>query len=164
MSASLSRLEEIVAPVVRAHGLELVQVQQVPQRGTLVLRVTIDRVGSERGPGHGVSLADCQAVSRDLGPALEVEEAVPGAYRLEVSSPGLDRALVRLEDFDRFAGHEVKLSTAQPQPDGRGGQRRRFRGLLRGTRDGRVLLTVDGAELELELGLIAKANIVPRFD
>ncbi|MCZ7683099.1 MAG: ribosome maturation factor RimP [Sandaracinaceae bacterium] len=128
-----ARIESVVEPVCRAHGVELVQVALVTEHGQAVLRIVIDRPGSERGPGAGVSLADCQAVSRDLGPALDVHDVVPGAYRLEVSSPGLDRPLVKLRDFERFAGREVKVQTRAPIPDGRGGERRNFRGQLLGS-------------------------------
>jgi ribosome maturation factor RimP len=158
------RMESIVEPVCRAHGLLLVQVALVTERGQAVLRVVIDRAGSERGPGLGVTLADCQAVSRDLGPALDVHDAVPGAYRLEVSSPGLDRPLVKLADFERFAGREIKVQTREPIPDGRGGERRKMSGQLLGVDGEKVRIQVDGSELQLPYTEIMKANVVHRFD
>jgi ribosome maturation factor RimP len=160
-----SRIEAIAEPVCRAHGLDLVQVAMATEHGQAVLRVMIDRPGSERGAGLGVTLADCQAVSRDLGPMLdENEDAIPGHYRLEVSSPGLDRPLVKLADFDRFKGREVRIQTRTPRPDGRGGERRNFRGNLVGIDGETVRLEVDGNEMALPHSEIAKANVVHRFD
>jgi ribosome maturation factor RimP len=158
------RIEALVEPVCRAHGLELVQVAIATDHGHSVLRVTIDRPGSELGAGAGVSLADCQAVSRDLGPALDVHDAVRGSYRLEVSSPGLDRPLVKKPDFERFAGREIKVQTKTPRPDGRGGERRNFTGRLIGIDGEMVRMEVDGSALELPHAEIAKANVVHRFD
>lgn len=160
-----ARIESVVDPVCRAHGVELVQVALVTEHGQAVLRIVIDRPGSERGPGAGVSLADCQGVSRDLGPALDVhDDLVPGAYRLEVSSPGLDRPLVKLRDFERFAGREVKVQTRAPIPDGRGGERRNFRGQLLGVDGGKVRIEVDGGELQLPHTEITRANVVHKFE
>lgn len=157
-------IEAVVEPVCRAHGVELVHVVKAAERGGAVLRVLIDRPGNTGEPGEGVTLADCQAVSRDLGPALEVHDAVPGAYRLEVSSPGLDRPLVKLRDFERFAGREIKVTTFAPQPDGQGGERRKFQGTLLGADGESVRLEVDGSELQLPHSEISKANVVYRFD
>lgn len=158
------RVEAIVEPVCRAHGVELVQVALVTEHGQAVLRVIIDRPGSEEGPGMGVNLADCQGVSRDLGPALDVhEDLFPGAYRLEVSSPGLDRPLVKIGDYARFAGREIKVQTRAPRPDGRGGERRNFRGQLLGIDGETVRIEVDGSELQLPHAEIAKANVVYHF-
>jgi ribosome maturation factor RimP len=160
----MDRIEAIVEPVCRAHALELVQVALVTEHGEAVLRVVIDRPGSEGGPGLGVSLADCQAVSRDLGPALDVHDVVQGRYRLEVSSPGLDRPLVKLRDFERFAGREIRVQVRTPVPDGRGGERRNFRGKLLGIDGEKVRVEVDGSELQLPHAEIARANVVHKFD
>jgi ribosome maturation factor RimP len=160
-----NEIEAIVDPVCRAHGVELVQVAHVTEHGQAVLRVLIDRPGSERGAGLGVSLADCQGVSRDLGTALDANEnVVPGHYRLEVSSPGLDRPLVKPADFERFAGRQIKLQTKTPQPDGRGGERRNFSGQLLGIEGETVRIEVDGQQMGLPFSEIAKANVVHRFE
>lgn len=153
----LDRLREIVGAVCVAHGVELVDARFVTQRGA-VLRVLIERVTD--GEGSGVTLADCQAVSRDLSTALDVEDgAAPGgAYRLEVSSPGVERPLFTERDYERFAGREVKVQTAQPH-----GGRRRFTGVLEGIEDGLVTLTVDGQRVSLPHGDITKAHLVFRF-
>jgi ribosome maturation factor RimP len=154
----LEQLRELVAPVCHAHGLELVDARFVTDRGA-VLRVLIERPEGGAG-GAGVSLADCQAVSRDLSTLLDVEnQAVPsGSYRLEVGSPGLDRPLLSLRDFERFAGREVDVRTNHPFAG-----RKRLQGMLRGVEGEHIKLDVDGQELVVPLTEIAKANLVFRF-
>lgn len=182
-------LEAIVEPVCRAHGLELVEVAYVREHGAMVLRVLIDRevpevppesIDGAAGtvasatvasatvvPGSGVSLADCQAVSRDLSTALDVNERVApgGRYRLEVSSPGVDRPLVRPRDFQRFAGNEVKVQTKLPLDDT---GRRKVQGVLRGLGTdpvrGEVVEVEDsGKTWAIPLHEVVKAHIVYRF-
>lgn len=157
-------IERIVEPVCRAHGLELVQVVQTSAHGSAVLRVVIDRPGSEQGPGMGVTLADCQAVSRDLGPALDVHAAIDGRYRLEVSSPGVERPLVKLRDFERFSGREIEVRLRAPRTAGPREGRRTLRGQLLGVEGDTVRLEVDGSELQLPHSEIAKAKVVHRFE
>lgn len=154
--------EPIVAPVCRAHGVELVQVRKVAERGGSVLQVIIDRPGGTEG-GSGVTLADCQAVSRDLGAALDVHDVVGGNYRLEVSSPGLDRPLVKLSDFERFAGKLVDIRTRAPWPDGRGGERRKFKGRLSGVDGEHVRVSVDGTDVSIPHVEIQRANVVYEY-
>jgi ribosome maturation factor RimP len=158
----LERLREVAGVVCSAHGVSLVDARFVVQRGT-VLQVLIER--PDAPPGHsGVTLDDCQAVSRDLSTALDVEdEALPrGAYRLEVSSPGVERPLVRPHDYVRFAGCQARIKTRVPVAE-----RRNFAGTLRGTsaRDDSVLveMTVEGREVEIPFDAIAKAHLVFRF-
>jgi ribosome maturation factor RimP len=154
----LEKLRELVAPVCRAHGLELVDARFVTDRGA-VLRVMIERPDAT-AEGAGVSLADCQAVSRDLSTLLDVEhEALPGgSYRLEVGSPGLERPLLSRRDFERFAGREVDVRTNRPFEG-----RRRLQGVLRGVEGEEIKLDVSGQELVVPLTEIAKANLVFRF-
>lgn len=156
-------LETIVEPVCRAHGVDLVQAIRVTERGEAVLRVLIDRAGSDDRDGSGVTVADCRAVSRDLGPALDVHDVISGRYRLEVGSPGLDRPLVKLSDFARFSGRTVKVKMHVAQPDGKGGQRRKFQGQLLGLNGANVRLEVDGSELSVPHSEIARANVVYEF-
>lgn len=162
-------LTAIIEPVCLAHGLELVDVQLSREPGGAVLRVLIDRERPELAsegavqPGSGVSLADCQAVSRDLSVALDVNEHVAPKirYRLEVSSPGLDRPLTKAKDFARFAGHEVRIQTRLPYPPE--SNRRRFSGVLKGI-EGETVRVEDGpAVFEIPLSAIAKASLVYRF-
>ena len=161
----------VIDPVCLAHGVELIDVSIAREPGGAVLRVLIDRErpelateGEPPQPGSGVSLADCQGVSRDLSVALDVNEAVAPKirYRLEVGSPGLDRPLTRRRDFERYAGHEVRVQTRMPLPAGET-PRRKFNGVLRGLDGDNVRLDDGAASFEIPLASIAKANLVYRF-
>jgi ribosome maturation factor RimP len=154
----LQQLSSLIDPVCQAHGLALVEVSFTTQHGR-VLQVLIERPDQADGRS-GVSLADCQAVSRDLSTVLDVEgEALLlGAYRLEVSSPGIERPLVARRDYERFAGREINLRTSHPI-----GGRRRLQGVLRGIEGDVVKLNVSGEELFVPLADIAKANLIHRF-
>jgi ribosome maturation factor RimP len=158
-SSRLAQLRQVVEPICAAHGLALVDARFTNEHG-FVLKVLIERPGSDARSGAQVSLDDCQRVSRDLSTALDVAEGVApqGAYRLEVGSPGLDRPLFSLADFQRFAGEDVKITTFKPV-DGR----RRFSGKLAGIEGQQVLLEQDGQLIKLQHDEIAKANLVYRF-
>lgn len=158
-SSRLAQLRQVVKPICATHGLALVDARFTNEHG-FVLKVLIERPGSDAKSGAQVSLEDCQRVSRDLSEALDVQEGVApqGAYRLEVGSPGLDRPLFSLADFERFAGEDVKITTFKPV-DGR----RRFSGKLTGVEGQQVLLEQDGQLIKLQLDEIAKANLVYRF-
>lgn len=143
------QIERLAGPVALDLGLELVQVQYRREAGGWVLRLLIDRDG-------GVKVEDCKRLSRELGDVLDVEDPIPTPYRLEVSSPGLDRPLVKPEDFQRFAGQRIVLQTEAPISG-----RKKFTGELVGLRDGVVLIEVDGTRYEIEQAGIATANLVP---
>ncbi len=159
-------LEALAQPICRALGLELVDVRIAREPGGSVLRVLIDRA---RPPGvpmneGGVSLDDCTDVSRDLSTALDVTEEgghglLSGNYRLEVSSPGVDRPLVKLNDFVRFAGETVKMTTRMPIATP-AGERRKLQGKLLGITGRDVRLTQDGHEVLVPHAEIVKANLV----
>jgi ribosome maturation factor RimP len=155
-SEHLSRLRQVIEPVCAAHGVSLVDARFTTEHG-FVLKVLIERPGATAKSGAGVSLEDCQLVSRDLSTALDVaEDAAPqGAYRLEVGSPGLDRPLFALHDFIRFAGESVRVQTRSPVAG-----RRRFSGKLIGVEGDAVKLETDGQLVTLQLEEIAKANLV----
>lgn len=159
-------IEEIAEPVCRARGVELVDVQWTADRGGPVLRVLIDRErpDMEYGqPGSGVSIDDCQGVSRDLSTALDVHEKVvpSGRYRLEVSSPGLDRPLTKRRDYERFAGREIKIQTRSPLPGTP--DRKKVQGVLTGL-DGDVVRIEEGStKWDVPFAEIVKANLVFRF-
>jgi ribosome maturation factor RimP len=164
--AIISTLETIVEPVCLAHGVELVEVRHVPQKDGAVIRITIDRARADGKEGSDITLTDCTDVSRDVSAALDVhEDAVPGAYHLEVSSPGLERPLVKPADFERFAGREVALRTLTPVGPTK---QRKFQGNLKGlmrSDDGAefVELNVNGSELSIPFDSITQANLVYRF-
>ena len=153
-------MEQLIDPICRAHGVELVDVRYQRERGGAVVRVIIDRPRADEVEGSAVSLEHCTNVSRDVSAALDVhEDLLPsGAYRLEVGSPGLDRPLVKLSDFERFAGREVKLRTKAPI-----GNRRNFQGQLLGVHDQDIELDQDGQLIRIPYAEVAQANLVYRF-
>jgi ribosome maturation factor RimP len=153
-------LERLIDPICRAHGVELVDVRYLREPKGAVIRIIIDREVPGLEIGSGVSLEDCTGVSRDVSTSLDVhEDLLPsGAFRLEVSSPGLERPLVKLSDFERFAGREVKLRTQSPIR-----QQRRFRGRLVRVVEQSIVLEQDGEVVLIPHGEIAQANLVYRF-
>ncbi len=153
-------LEPLIDPICSAHGVELVDVRCLREPSGLVIRVIIDREVPGLEVGSGVSLEDCTGVSRDVSTALDVHDDLfpSGAYRLEVSSPGLERPLVKLADFERFCGREVKLRTQTPIQ-----RQRRFRGKLLRVVDQSIELDQDGKVLLIPHADIAQANLVYRF-
>jgi ribosome maturation factor RimP len=147
-------LRELIEPVVEAAGLELVDAALVRGRQPWLLRVTIDTpVGDGR-----VGVDACAALSRELGTHLDAADAIPVSYRLEVSSPGLDRLLAREKDFAAACGAEIALETRQPL-DGR----RRFRGTLVAFEGGVARLRVDGSECAIPFDAVARAHTIYHF-
>jgi ribosome maturation factor RimP len=138
--------------------VELVDVRCLREPAGMVIRVNREVPGVE--VGSGVSLEDCTGVSRDVSTTLDVhEDLIPsGEYRLEVSSPGLERPLVKLADFERFSGREVNVRTQTPIE-----QQRRFRGTLLRVVGQSIELDQDGKVLLIPHGDIARANLVYRF-
>ncbi|HET6304183.1 MAG TPA: ribosome maturation factor RimP [Myxococcota bacterium] len=147
-------LREWIEPVVESHALELVDVELHKGRGPWILRVILDTpVGDGR-----VGVEVCAGVSRELGTHLDAHDAIPVRYRLEVSSPGLDRVLGREKDFAAARGCEVHVETQRPQ-DGR----RRFQGELLDLDAETLRMQVDGAEVRIPFAEVAKANKVYHF-
>jgi ribosome maturation factor RimP len=142
----------LLQPLVEELGYEFVGLDHQSNPKNTVLVIYIDQPG-------GIAVEDCERVSREVAALLDVEDPIPGHYNLEVSSPGLDRPLFTLEQFERFRGEQVRLSLYAPQ-DGR----RKFKGQILGAENGKIRLDQDGAEVELELGNIAKARLVPDYD
>ena len=138
----------MVEPVVTGMGYELVDAQA--SGGGRLLRLFIDKPG-------GVTLEDCEAVSRQMTRVLAVEGI--DYERLEVSSPGLDRPLRKGADFARFAGHKAEVRMRTPDATGR----RRFVGVLRGAEAGRVDIEVEGKTIALELDDVERARLVPEL-
>ncbi len=149
MNESARRVKEMIAPAVNALGYELLGVEHHAAPRRSLLRVYID---SEAGIG----VDDCERVSYQVSGILDVEEPIAGTYDLEVSSPGPDRPLFEPSHFARHCGSQVRIRLDWPL-DGR----RSFRGVLRGYRDGNILIDVDGAEQALPFGRIGSARLVP---
>ncbi|MRX49272.1 ribosome maturation factor RimP [Paracoccus sp. S-4012] len=125
------RLAEIVQPVIQDMGYELVRLRLQGGR-TATLQIMADR------PEGGINVEDCGDISIAVSAVLDVEDPLEDAYHLEVSSPGIDRPLTRLKDFETFEGYEVRLETSQPI-DGR----KRFKGVLAGVEGNEVLLNLE---------------------
>lgn len=151
MEQSKSKEWKIVEPVVESMGYELVGVELMRHGRDCTLRVYIDKPA-------GVTLDDCAAVSHQLSGVMDVEDPIQLPYRLEISSPGLDRPLFKVSDFERFAGSTAKIKLAVPLAG-----RRNFTGVLSGMRDSRVRVEVDGELFELDFDHIERARLVPQF-
>lgn len=152
MVAKQARLEELITPVVESFDCELWGLEYRAQGKRSMLRIYIDR------PEVGVMLEDCERISRQVSSVLDVEDPITGEYTLEVSSPGLDRPLYKIEQYKLYVGSQVSLRL-RVAFDGR----RKFSGLLKGVENDEVVLEVDNEEYLLPFELIDKASIVPSF-
>ena len=141
-------LAKLLEPVVERLGYELVDLE-VRLGGNGLLRLYIDQP-------EGIDLEDCEKVSRAVSALLDVEDPLPGNYNLEISSPGLDRKLTKIEHFQRFMGETVKVQTRFPIEG-----RRRFRGTLVSSDDENIVVEVDGESHSLPLKTIDTARLVP---
>ncbi len=144
------RLAAIVGPTLDGMGYELVRVAVLGRE-----RPTV-QIMADRADGSQISIEDCEAISHAVGAVLDVEDPLPGAWQLEVSSAGIDRPLTRAKDWTRFAGHQARVEMQFPV-DGR----KRFAGVVLGA-DGDVarLRLDDGAEVSLRLDAIRRAKLV----
>jgi ribosome maturation factor RimP len=147
-------LRNLVEPVVEDAGFELVDLTLQRGRPPWSLRVTVD---THEGDGR-VPVDRCAQVSREIGTQLDATDAIPSAYRLEVSSPGLDRVLARQKDFAAAQGSDVALETRTPL-DGR----RRFRGRLVDFADDIARILIDGVEYAIPFADVAKAKVIYEF-
>ncbi len=149
-----ARVAEVVAPVIEDMGFRLVRARMIDHNG-LTMQIMAER------PDGTMSVGECEAISKALSPVLDVEDPVPQAYNLELSSPGIDRPLVRRSDFETWAGHIAKIETAYLL-DGR----KRFRGHLVSVEGDSVLMRRDNAakgeekEAAIPFDAIASASLV----
>jgi ribosome maturation factor RimP len=144
-------IAELLRPTIEDMGCELWGVDLMTQGRHGLLRVYIDRE-------EGVTVDDCERVSRQISTLLDVEDPIQGAYTLEVSSPGLDRQLFEKQQFEKYAGAKVKIRL-RTNYEGR----RNFTGLLQGVESDEVILRMDQDELIFPLESIEKASVVPEF-
>lgn len=157
------RLISIVEPAVQAAGYELVDLRFLLEQVGWTLRVQIDfPLGATQEERH-VDLAACEQMSRELSAVLDVEDPIPQAYSLEVSSPGIDRPLRTEAHFAHFTGSEAKIALTVPLHT-ETGDRRNFKGVLKGVADHRVTIECDGATFALPLADIDHAKLVPDWD
>ncbi|TFH85711.1 ribosome maturation factor RimP [Billgrantia azerbaijanica] len=152
MALKDAALHALIEPVVTAMGFELWGIDYLSQGKHSRLVIYIDHA-------DGVTVDDCADVSRQVSGVLDVEDPIAGEYRLEVSSPGMDRPLFTLDQFARFRGHRVALKLRVPFEG-----RRKFQGLLAGVEGDEVLLQLDGEEYCFPIDTIDQARVVPTFD
>jgi ribosome maturation factor RimP len=172
MALDVDRVREIAERVAASSGLELVDIEFLGGGKARMLRVFLDKPAAGTDPLAGVTHEDCASFSREFGTILDVEDVMPGAYTLEVSSPGLDRKLIKAADFIRFTGCRMKLTSRQPVDNNR-----HFEGRLESFQDGRLTLdlsvashksrkkmgTAAGEKIEIEFANVEKANLVPEI-
>lgn len=142
------RLAGILTPVIEGLGYELVRVRLMSGKSK-TLQIMADK------PDGGIEVDDCAKISTAVSAVMDVEDPLEDAYTLEVSSPGIDRPLTRLKDFDAWAGYEAKIETTE-LIDGR----RRFRGLLAGTEGDEVLIEIDEGTIGLKFDWLSDAKLV----
>ncbi|HEU4604520.1 MAG TPA: ribosome maturation factor RimP [Steroidobacteraceae bacterium] len=146
-----NELSELLGPVVAAKGVELWELEYATRPGGGLLRLYIDSP-------EGISVDDCERVSRAVSDMLDEHDPIPGEYTLEVSSPGLDRVLRTREHFSRFPGEQVRVEMREPIAG-----RKRFLGQLLEVSEREITLLVDGAQVKLPIDEIHKARLVPQM-
>ena len=147
-SAILSKIEAIAERVAQPAGIEIVEVELKGGGQNRFLRISIDRP-------EGVTHADCELISHEVGTILDVEDIVPGHYTLEVSSPGVERKLIKLTDFERFTGKKIKTVLKDPIENSR-----TWEGTLASCADGLITLEVnEGKKIQFPFDRVEKANL-----
>jgi ribosome maturation factor RimP len=161
-AAVVEQVRKLAARIAQSYGLEIFDVRFRREASGMVLRVQLDRPGPAATAEESVSIDDCSHVSRDLSAVLDVEDVIPIAYTLEVSSPGLDRPLRNAGDFRRFAGRRAKLVMSEAV-DGQAF----FKGRLAGVDEGPVPAVLidgdDGRRHRVPVGVITRANLEVEF-
>lgn len=142
------RIAAIITPVIEDLGCELVRIRLMSGKRT-TLQIMAEK------PTGGIEVDDCARISTEVGAILDVEDPIEGDYALEVSSPGIDRPLTRLKDFDDWQGYEAKIETTE-LIDGR----RRFKGELRGIEDNEVLIEIPEGVIGLQFDWLDDAKLV----
>ncbi|PLY01525.1 MAG: ribosome maturation factor [Desulfuromonas sp.] len=159
MAQIFEQVQELIQPLLDELGFELVDLEYKREQQGWVLRFFLDKEG-------GITLDDCAVASREISTLLDVEDIIHTAYNLEVSSPGIERPLKKIADFERFSGHSVKIKTLQSIDAESGGKARKvFTGTLKGLDGEQIILDTDDkkpAEIKIPFALIEKANL--KFD
>lgn len=159
VAKEIEQVRAIAERVTRSHGLEVWDIVSRRESSGQVIRIFIDRPGPAATPEESVSIEDCVEVSREIGTILDVEDPLPSAYTLEVSSPGLDRPLRGAEDYRRFAGRLAKIVVREAVDN-----QKAFEGRLRGVEDSAVLLEGPRGRMHrLPMQLITRARLEVEF-
>ncbi len=150
--ADIAALTRLIEPELKSLGYDLVRVAMIGGTSDPTLQVMAERPDTRQ-----LVLSDCETISRRLSELLDEKDPIEGSYRLEVSSPGIDRPLTRLRDFEDWSGHEARITLAEPM-----GGRKQFSGTLRGTGEGSVVhvLGKDGKDYVVPFASIASAKLL----
>lgn len=146
-----SKIAKIIDPVVNDHGLSLVSVKIVGEGGSMNVQIM-----AENPQTKNLGLEDCTKLSKAVSAVLDVEDPIQGAYRLEISSPGIDRPLTRLADFESFTGFEARVETDMANENGQ----KRFKGILKGLKGETILMDTEKGAVEIPFGSINKAKLI----
>ena len=149
MSKKTEQITELLAPALQVMGCELWGCDWLSQGPHSLLRVFIEKP-------NGVTADDCAEASRQISAILDVEDCIPGAYHLEVSSPGLIRPLFRIDQYEKYIGKKIKFSLRAAQF---GNARRQYSGMLDKVADPNIAVTVDGISMNFDFGNIEKASV-----
>jgi len=145
------RITDIAAPVIEDLGFALVSVKIIGEGGSINVQIMAEDSATGR-----LGVDDCAKISRALSATFDVEDPIKGAYRLEISSPGIDRPLTREQDFATYNGFEAKVETETPNENGQ----RRFRGRINNIENGLISMTTDQGEAEIPFATLTKAKLV----
>lgn len=143
----IQTVKNVILPVIEDLGLELVDIEYRREGKGWVLRIFIDKEG-------GITVDDCTGVSHQVGDLIDIDDLIPNAYCLEVSSPGLDRPLKKEQDFIKYKERQIQLNTFAPIDT-----RRNFKGTIKDFREGVLFLDAQGIHFEIPLDNIAKAKL-----
>ena len=156
MSTKSEQLQQLLEPVVTALGCELWGIDVLPQGKQSLLRIFIDKK-------DGIGVEDCERVSRQVSSLMDVEDPISGEYTLEVSSPGSDRPLYTMAQFEAFIGEDISVKLRFPY-EGRRNFKGRLKGIeSKGVEENDVVVEVDSHEYLFPFDSVEKANVIPRF-
>ncbi|MCD8497917.1 MAG: ribosome maturation factor RimP [Alphaproteobacteria bacterium] len=146
------KISMLVTPVIEDLGFALFTVKIIGEGGSRTVQIMAEDPATGR-----LGIDDCTKITKAVSALLDVEDPIQGAYRLEISSPGIDRLLIRTEDFEKYTGFDAKLETELPNTEGQ----KRFRGVINGLKDGNIiLLQTDTGEVEIPFSDLSKAKLV----
>lgn len=149
MSTLVEKIEGLLLPTIHAMGFELVQIKMLEGNKSKLLQIMAER------PDGSMNVDDCAQISHQVSAILDVEDAIPGEYRLEVSSPGIDRPLVKHADYEKYMGHAAKIELSLPVNG-----RKRFTGIMKTLVGDTLTIEVDGQPVALELSDVQHAKLV----
>lgn len=147
INSLITEVDALVTPVVESLGYDLIELEYLTDQGRWILRLYIDGEA-------GITLEDCEKVSRSVSAVLDVEDIIPGHFNLEVSSPGVERPVRRLKDFEKYVGSVVKIKTHNKISE-----QRNFTGVIKGISEGAVHISENGRDIKIPIEEISKARL-----